>query len=188
MSTCIVSRMRHARTLQRGLRLCVAALCTGTLGCSLGPTSHPSDADLIQRLDAHEPDFVRLVAMSDGDARVVRIAPDFTRLDDDWNWPRPDSLLGISHRRWDEYRSLFRTLGLDAGLEREQLDSAGAVVIILTASTSGIVGSGSSKGYAYSTRTLSPLYSTLDTLPRPRFAHGVAFRHIRGNWYLEYDW
>jgi hypothetical protein len=123
--------------------------------------------------------------MSDSDAHVVRIAPGFTRLDTNWSWPRPDSLLGISRARWDEYRALFQTLGLSAGLTRDSV--SGVAVVVLTASTWGIVGSGSAKGYAYSTRLLAPLHPSLDKL-RPSHPHGVAFRSIRGGWYLEYDW
>ena len=50
--------------------------------------------------------------MSNQDFRIVRIAPSFTWLDDDWSWPRPASKWGLSETRWDEYRRLFREAGL----------------------------------------------------------------------------
>jgi len=51
--------------------------------------AHPSDDLLIRRFAAHRQEFDRLVAMSQADARVFRVAPDFTRLEDDWVGPGP---------------------------------------------------------------------------------------------------
>jgi hypothetical protein len=86
---------------------------------------HPKDDALIRRFAAHRQEFERLVQMSDTDTRVIRIAPSFTRLKDDWSWPRPDSLLGFSSERWREYRRLFTALHLRAGLERGEGDLPG---------------------------------------------------------------
>ncbi len=68
---------------------------------------HPSDQSLTKIFFAHEADFGKLVNMSNEDSHVVRIASDFTWLDNNAGWPRPDSELGFSKQRWDEYRSLF---------------------------------------------------------------------------------
>jgi hypothetical protein len=166
-------------------RVAAALACFAAVACG----EHPTDDALRRRFEAHEQDFARLVAMSNEDARVVRIAPDFTRLDSNWAWPRPDSLLGFSRTRWEEYRALFRRVGLESGLTRETADG-GAPVVLLTASALGIVNHGSSKGFAYSTAALSPLYPSLDHLPNDvRSAnHGVAYRPLRDGWYLELDW
>ena len=50
--------------------------------------------------------------------RRVRIAFDFTRLSNDWSWPRPASQWGLTRKRWDEYRRLFKTFGLTGRLYR----------------------------------------------------------------------
>lgn len=151
--------------------------------------SHPSDDELIRNFQNHEADFNKLVSMSNEDSKVIRIAPDFTRLENNWQWPRPESELGFTKQRWDEYRSLFDKLGLDSGISREG-DSKGTV-IFLTASSKGMTFRGSSKGYAYSEQALSPVFDSLNQNPiepqnRPK--HGVAYKRIKDFWYLSYDW
>jgi hypothetical protein len=78
----------------------------------------PRDAELSQRLAAHHKDFEQLVAMAKADKELVRIAPDFTWTTNSVAWPRPASELGFTTERWDEYRRLFHTLGIEAGILR----------------------------------------------------------------------
>ena len=151
---------------------------------------HPSDGELMRRFEDNRDAFSQLVAMSDRDSDVIRIAPDFTRLKTNWQWPREDSLLGFSPNRWDEYRSLFRKLQLQAGLFRDRLPDS-SVVITLPAHSVGMVNRGSSKGYAFSQHQLTPSFVSLDsgfTAIRAGRKHGAAYRPIGGSWYLEYDW
>jgi len=64
-------------------------------------------------LTEHKADFQRLVEMANEDyarSKVIRIAHDFTRLENNWGWPRPEADWGITKVRWDEYRKLFRSL------------------------------------------------------------------------------
>jgi hypothetical protein len=49
---------------------------------------------------------------------VTRIASDFTRLENNWGWPRPESDWGITRDRWDEYRELFMVAKLRNGIDR----------------------------------------------------------------------
>jgi hypothetical protein len=60
-----------------------------------------------------------LVRMSNEDADMIRIADDFTRTKSNWGWPRPEPTWGITPQRWDEYRRLFRQVGLSAGLQKD---------------------------------------------------------------------
>jgi len=83
--------------------------------------------------------------MSDEDARLIRIAPGFTRLVDDWSWPRPESKWGLTQARWDEYRRLFKATGLDEGLYRAPVSKQ----VFLLAYSEGIVGRGIYLGYVY---------------------------------------
>ncbi len=164
---------------------------TFAIGCDLFSqnTPHPSDLDLIKNFEKYEAEFNELIKMSNEDSKVIRIAHDFTRLENNWAWPRPESELGFSRQRWDQYRSLFEKLGLDSGLSRET-DSDGAVVY-LTAFSKGMVNRGSSKGYAYSEKELSPLFNSLDQNPiepQKRNKHDVVYRKIKEHWYLSYDW
>jgi hypothetical protein len=150
---------------------------------------HPSDDELIRIFQNNEADFNKLIRMSNEDSKVIRIAPDFTRLENNWAWPRPESEIGFSKQRWDGYRALFYKLGLDSGISRES-DSGGAV-IYLTTSARGMTFRGSSKGYAYSEKELSPVFDSLNRNPiepQKRPKHGVAYKKIKDRWYLSYDW
>jgi hypothetical protein len=140
---------------------------------------HPSDKSLEQTFLAHEADFNKLVDMCNADAHVVRIAPDFTWMDNNAAWPRPESELGFSRQRWEEYRSLFSKLGLTAGILNYQPDS-----VMFLASTRGLVTGDSSKGYAYS---LKPPETIVDSLENATFSKSrIAYKRLKGNWYLFY--
>lgn len=114
--------------------------------------------------------------MSEQDTRVVRIAPDFTGLDSNGAWPRPDSLLGISHARWNEYRRLFKRVGSDNGLGR---GPDGSVEVVIRAY--GLAISGGARGYLFSPSPPSPLGTPLGSLPS---SSGVRYQPLSGGWYI----
>jgi|SRR5207253_7033743 len=74
---------------------------------------HPTDNVLLDNFRAHEEDFNTLIKMANEDSHVVRIASDFTWLDSNYNWPRPEAEPGFSKERWEKYRSLFKVLQLE---------------------------------------------------------------------------
>lgn len=164
-------------------------LASVVLWAMLGCGHHPSDVTLLRRFTANRAKFAQLVAMSNVDQRVVRIAQSFTRVEGGMAWPTWDLLQGISSERWAQYRALFRQLGLDSGLYRGRLPD-GAPIVVLVASSLGIVNHGSSKGYAYSTGKVSPVFQSLDNQGAVMGdnGHGSAFRAIGDGWYLEFDW
>ena len=145
--------------------------------------SLPGDGDLQETFRQHEADFNRLVSMSNVDSKVIRIAPSFTRLDDNYAWPRPDSELGFSKERWDEYRKLFSSLRLTEGLERPADEPE---VILMIASTKGLSLGGSMKGYAYSPNDLSPILDSLENVPNDSLNGKPVYRRIKPHWYLFY--
>lgn len=150
---------------------------------------HQSDKALILNFEDHAAQFVELVKMANEDKKVVRIARDFTWLEDNVNWPRPEAQRGISEMRWDQYRRLFRELGITDGLAR--YDDPSGAVIHLTVFSMGLLDRGISKGYAYSEVDLSPVVDSLDKRPdelRGSKQDGVVYRKIRGNWYLYFEW
>ena len=165
--------------------LAASAPLLARAGKSIVCCAHPSDESLIRRLAAHRPEFDRLIAMSQADTRVIRVAPGFTRLEDDWGWPRPDSLLGFSPKRWREYRRLFNALHLEGGLERGE---GAHPTIYLLASGRGMVTGGSRKGYVYSPAALAPMYPSLDSVPPDLPSNVTGYRHLSGPWYLFYSW
>ena len=141
----------------------------------------PSDAELAQRLASHRKDFERLVAMAKEDKELIRIAPDFTWTTSTVKWPRPDSELGFSKQRWDEYRRLFSTLGIEAGVLRPW-DHRDALYLLVQ--TKGLVTGGFIKGYAYSDVTLEPHCDSLDNLKALHSDSGLCFKPLDGKWYL----
>src|SRR4030095_8338901 len=120
----------------------------------------PSDANLSKRFAEHRKEFEQLVAMAKADREVIRIAPDFTFTTTSAAWPRPDSELGFTPQRWDEYRHLFQALGIEAGILRPW-DHRDAVYLIVQGK--GLVVGGSAKGYAYSDNPLEPQCDSLDS-------------------------
>src|SRR5260370_11805118 len=77
--------------------------------------SHSSDAALIRNFELHQQDFDKVIEMAKVDSHVVRIAYDFTWLDTNYHWPRPESEIGLTKERWNEYKGMFSKLGLKEG-------------------------------------------------------------------------
>lgn len=152
--------------------------------CVLACDIRVSDEELIDKFKARRTDFEMLVEMANQDRRLVRIASDFTWLDDNLNWPRPESDLGFSKDRWDQYRSLFVRLGLRGGLSR-RTDLPQAIFLI--AATKGISLGGSAKGYVYSTEPLSPVLNSLDDVSAPMRDRVPVYKKLDDNWYLYYE-
>lgn len=183
---------RRPRRRQSTVRFILAAtlLLPSSAACSLaGDDAHPSDSTLVSNFRTHEGDFSALVKMAEEDAKVVRIDYDFTWLEDNYRWPRPDSELGFSVERWDEYRSLFKKLRLEKGVARQSLPDG---PILLLASTRGMVTGGSAKGYVFSRKPLSPLSDSLDHVDQEIRKKNVpanvpVYRSIKDGWYLFYQ-
>jgi hypothetical protein len=189
------------RLLKALLRLLawVAALIVATALLIVGYgwlTGPPYDATLERQFPGRESDLQQLVLMARQDEHLDRIAPDFTWLDTDASWPRAN--VGLSYERWNRYRELFRHAGLPVGIENTAIDITGIEsdsidVIVFPIYTSGIVPAGSSKGYVYSEKPLSPIVASLDSMPRdlkpiyPSSTFYMAFKPFRKNWYIYRD-
>ncbi len=176
--------MRSYRKPRTSVFVIVTA-CVAAVGCSIFGPSHPSDAELERVWSDRETQFATLIEMAQADSHLVRIADKFTWLADDVSWPRPKEKIGLTDARWDAYRDLFRRLGITAGLSRN-LDAP--EVVFLWVSTRGMVTASTSKGYAYSESDLSPQVSSLDSPDIAGQHHGTLYKHIRGPWYLCYQW
>ena len=152
--------------------LLLAAL---TLVASCGLGAHPSDQALEQRLRSDEADFNRLVAMLKEDSDIVRLGEDFVFLSEDSNRLIPKE-------RLDEYRRLFRKLGLEAGFHRS------GSKLRLIASSKGMIIPNSEKSYVFSADELSPLVDSLERVIRDnRGDQPPVFKRLYGNWYIYYE-
>jgi hypothetical protein len=163
-----------------GLAVIAVVFC-GVLFLSygFGERPHPADQTLETNFLKHEADFDLLVRMAKEDSTVVRIAPDFTWLENNAAWPRPETELGFSNQRWEDYRRLFNKLSLPAGILNYQPDS-----VMLLASTRGLVTGGSSKGYAYAVKDPSPIFESLESVSFKDSR--IAYKRIKGHWFLFY--
>lgn len=138
----------------------------------------PSSAELARTFPAKHAALDTLRQMSNQDARVVQITPSRTLLDSNYAWPRPDSLLGISHARWDQYRRLFKRVGSENGLGR---GPDGSVHILIKVSSFGLGTSGGGRGYLFSPSPPAPLGTPLESLPRRK---GLRYQPLTGGWYI----
>lgn len=172
--------LKHILLSVGGVGVVVVVFCAVTyLSFSSIDAPHPSDQELEANFFKNEADFDALVRMAQADPKVVRLAPDFNWLDHTAAWPRPESEWGLSNERWDEYRKLFRKLGLPTGISNLQPDG-----VMLFASSRGLVTGGSTKGYAY---FLEDPPHIVDSLERASFKDSrIAYKRLRGHWYLFY--
>lgn len=186
---CLKNKLRGPNSRECSFMVCCLLVLLASLGaCSaVFDDSHSSDAALIRNFELHEQDFHNLIEMAKVDSHVVRIAYDFTWLDTNYHWPRPESELGLTRERWDEYKRMFSKLGLKEGLA---WSSDGSIVLI--ASTRGMSTDGSAKGYAFSAKDLSPTFDSLDNIGQEirngKLKPGVpVYRKIKDGWYLYYE-
>lgn len=100
------------------------------------------DQQLVEKFFANRDSLEELQVLFEQDVAIVRLAPDFTFLEDNYAWPRAEGP-GISEERWQRYRELFDRSGVTGGLVRRQSET----VFIVEAC--GIVGSSRLYGYSY---------------------------------------
>jgi len=180
----------------------VLALAMGTVALGWGTArtfewfwSTPSDEALAKKFYQYRGDLESLSSMAHADSNLSRIADDFIWR---WNtvaWPRPESEWGITAARWNEYRKLFRKLGLRGGVEK---DSEGNLYFI--SHTEGSVVSGMSKGFVHCEK-MSLSGTTVahnHYLPctekgesgkvEDAKGHGSEYRRLYDDWYIFSDW
>jgi hypothetical protein len=153
-------------------------------GTSKSPTS---DEALRARFLAHRVDFEKLVVMANEDSHLTRIASDFTWLDDEVAWPRKN--VGISEKRWNNYKQMFREVGDSEGIAKGNNPAR----IMFPIFTVGSVPSGAEKGLVYSQAPLSPVLKSLDSKPPEKYwdgpdrSHVLVYRLISDHWYIYYE-
>ena len=150
----------------------------------LNDAPHVSDDWLIKNFQKNEADFDLLAQMAQQDSKMVRIANDFTWTKDSVAFPRPESELGITNERWEDYKKLFKKLRLSNGIINYQPDT-----ILLLATTKGLVTGGSMKGYAYLKEKPEMLVDSLDNyiFPKTDKHSAIAYKQINNNWYIFYE-
>lgn len=167
--------IRSSRRYLAGILVLTAIIACGDY--------HPSDAELMHRLEADRPAYDSLRAMALADSALWRVAPEWYRVRSGEN--RDSASAALLPARWQTYRRLFSRLGLKNGIS---IDS-GAVYFLV--SDHGIVGSGSSKGLAFLPRPAdaTPRCASLDSFPPATGSgHGICYRSIGNGWFISLDW
>jgi hypothetical protein len=141
-----------------------------------GDGSLQDEASLRAAFRQHRNEIEEIRRLFAEDSHLVRVAPTFTRLQDDWSWPRED--VGLTEERWAKYRELFRTASVSEGIERGE---KGEVAFIMSAVGLGV--SGASRGFVYSESAPAPILESFPTSP----SDGVVFVRLEGNWYLYHE-
>ena len=150
-------------------RLWIAILVAGLSlgGCRSGATRIARD------FSVHRAEYERLLVMVNEDPRLVRIAPTFTWLENDINWPRAD--VGLSEVRWEEYRRRFAEAGIEDGVARRGRD------VYFLVSSSGLGVSGVTLGVAW--LESAPQTTGLGSKCRS----SECFERLDGRWYA-FEW
>src|SRR5262249_30101955 len=144
----------------------------------------PADAELGRGFQRFETDLQTLVLMSNEDANIWRIAPNFTYVQDSkGGWPRQASEQELPTARWEEYRRLLQQLGLKTGLIRERMDAGEGVFFPVVVKEIGTVDS-EEKGYVYIVGTPSPLVLSLDEISIIVRKSQPVYKKLKANWYL----
>jgi len=172
MWSMISSRKITSMSLLRKLEILVIGLLLA--GC--GDRPHAKDQEMLDHFARHEKGFEELAAMVRQDKKLVRV-------DTDWTDPTDPATAGVSAERIAEYRRRFQELGILRGFQAKHDPEYFTFIV----NTVGLGISGSGKGYAYLEQTPDLIVKDLDTYKSPDGRSFLAYRQIKGNWYLFLD-
>ncbi len=121
-----------------------AILATGLL-LLLWSCQPPSVDSLASRFAERRSDLEQIIAMSDQDAQLAVVDPDWLETHDGHQFMGNSATSAISLERWNGYRRIFSRIGATQGIRRST--SKGDAFIIIK--SFGILENGESTGYLY---------------------------------------
>ena len=158
-----------------GKYLLVVGATTFIYGCD---RRFPTDADMEKAFSENRSDFDRIVRMSNEDSNLTNIRYTFTVVEGKGSSSDTGDV-GLSEERWDEYRKLFKKIGLQSGIVRGDDGSIHFLAF-------GV--SGGFKGYFYSTSDppIGNIKCTDESLEIPGRLQNIKFicKNLDDNWYL----
>jgi hypothetical protein len=143
------------------------------LASGLGSCGVKSEADLRQQFYGNKEIVFHILEMQRHDMKVIRIAPEFTRLENDWSWPRKN--IGFSEERWNSYRELFRKAGITDGIQSDD----GYVFYFV--SSEGLAVNGTSRGFVFTNTPPKNVAKSFDGCPAGK---DPCYVLLDGPWYL----
>jgi hypothetical protein len=148
----------------------------------------PSDTTLRSQFQSHRFELDTLARMSQEDADGIRITDNFTRLEKDWAWARPNSKTGITREKWNQYRRLFREVEL-SGLDKDKVGN-----VYLVAAT-GFIAGRTTKGFVHCInfgdrdKTFLPCVEQRDRGQVEEAGdNSYSYRKLAQNWYIFETW
>lgn len=121
--------------------------------------------------------FEQIVSMSKKDRGLTRVG-------DNWTLPDDPRTIGVSPQRIAACRRLFRKIDTPRGIT---VSESGDDIEFDYWGRGSAVSSDTTKGYLYTTKPPTPLLRSLDDCEPGGREIIQAYRHIRGNWYLFYE-
>jgi hypothetical protein len=137
----------------------------------------PSDVAMLRHFERHEGAFDTLVKMASADKGLDRV-------DQDWTMPADVRSVGVSSERLADYRRLLRDAGTPRGFQVSKGDDGFDFLFWLRGSA---ISDDTDKGFAYRTTPPPNTVQSLDGIRADSRNALIAYRHIRGNWYLFYE-
>jgi hypothetical protein len=137
----------------------------------------PSDSAMLRHFERQQTTFERLVKMADADKGLVRV-------DEGWTMPPDTQDIGVSRERLAAYRGLLREAGTPRGFKVSSEDPGYDFYFWLRGSA---ISDDATKGFAYRANPPSGIVRTLDGIRVDPGKYLIAYRHIRGPWYLFYE-
>jgi hypothetical protein len=155
----------------------------GLTFCYFLLSSHPSDKTMETFFSKNEKDFEKLRLMFDEDSNCATISYNENLPMIDYSKAEPRAVCRISEERQNEYRGLFKKLGIYTLISRE-FNRPDLMTFTTSFESGEKLANGETgfteKGYIYSPRELSPLANSLDN------SNETAYKKIKENWYLYY--
>jgi len=137
----------------------------------------PSDSAMLRHFEEHASTFDSLIKMASADKGLARV-------DDNWTMPEDTRTVGVSSERLSVYRKLLRDAGTPRGF---QLSKNQAGIDFLFWLRGSAISDDETKGFAYLESPPPRIVLTLDGIHTDERKYFIAYRRIRDNWYLFYE-
>lgn len=164
---------------------CFVVFIAGAIVLLMWSCTPPSLSTLEHRFVRQRPELDTIVAMSNVDARLLVVDPDWLATRDrQCSGYCPES--GITQQRWEQYRNLFRRSGLSQGLRRD----ADSGDIFLIVKSFGLLERGISNGYLHCGQGQPHRYAPCSSSqaagehPYSRGDEAYSFRRLADGWYV----
>jgi hypothetical protein len=172
-----VAARRGQKRILLGLLLGIPAAFVVVIFIAREAVKPPSDSAMLGHFERQQTTFESLVKMASADKGLARV-------DENWTMPANTQSVGVSRERLAAYRKLLRDAGTPRGFKALSDDAGYDFYFWLRGSA---ISDDVQKGFAYRTTPPPGIVQALDGVHVEPGKYMVAYRHIRGSWYLFYE-